>query len=327
MNVLVTGGAGYIGAHTCKLLAGHGFKPVAFDNLSYGHRDAVRWGTLVEGDICDTALLTRTMREHAIGAVVHFAAFAYVGESCKKPDIYYQNNVVGTLSLLNAMRAVSIKRIVFSSTCATYGEPVTVPMGENHPQAPINPYGATKFMVERMLQDFAAAFGLSAVALRYFNASGADPDGDVGERHDPETHLIPLALQAVDGGTPLTVFGNDYPTPDGTCIRDYIHVTDLAMAHVAALQKLAQTPDGQFLAYNLGNGRGFSVRQVLSGIEAVTGKTVPHSFGPRRGGDPPRLVADATLAKNDLAWTPRYAQLEQILQTAWAWHRKCHPRP
>lgn len=324
MNVLVTGGAGYIGAHTCKQLAEHGFAPVVLDNLVYGHKEAVRWGPFVAGDIHDTALVTRVLQEHSIAAVLHFAAFAFVGESVTRPDLYYQNNVVGTLSLLQAMRAANVRHLVFSSTCATYGTPQAVPMGESHPQIPVNPYGVSKHVVERMLRDFHSAFGLSSVALRYFNAAGADPGGEIGESHTPETHLIPLALAAVTGNHALTIFGDDYPTPDGTCIRDYIHVTDLADAHVLALRHLLAATAPQALAYNLGNGRGFSVRDVLATVQSVTGKPVPHTVGARRAGDPPRLVADATLAKSELHWTTRFADLQQIIATAWAWHCKSH---
>lgn len=321
MNVLVTGGAGYIGSHTCKELARHGYTPVSYDSLKYGHRQAVRWGPLIEDDIAATAKLHQVIVEHQIGAVIHFAALTSVAESMRRPNIYYQNNVAGTLSLLEAMQRAGVTQLVFSSSAATYGTPQTKLLAEDHPQAPVNPYGATKWMVERILQDYACAKDLSSVSLRYFNAAGADPDGELGEEHAPETHLIPLALAALqDGATPLTIFGDDYPTNDGTCVRDYVHVTDLAQAHVAALHHLQSAAEGGALAYNLGNGHGFSVKQVLDMVQHTTGRRVPYEVGPRRAGDPAVLVADSRKAQNELGWRPRHASLEHIVATAWRWY-------
>lgn len=322
--VLVTGGAGYIGSHACKALAQAGYLPVAFDNLVYGHRWAVRWGPLEVGDIADRARLDAVIAQYRPVAVMHFAAFSYVGESVSDPGKYYRNNVAGTLTLLEAMRDHGIDRLIFSSTCATYGVPMEIPISEAHPQAPINPYGASKWMIERMLADFGAAHGLRSVALRYFNAAGADPEAEIGEDHDPETHLIPLVLDAAAGRRPhITVFGEDYDTPDGTCIRDYIHVTDLADAHVLALRALDAGEPGA--AYNLGNGLGFSVQEVIDHAREVTGLKVPVIAGPRRPGDPPRLVGDARRATTELGWQPRYADLDRIIETAWQWHTR--PRP
>lgn len=319
--ILVTGGAGYIGSHACKALAHAGHTPVTYDNLVYGHRRAVRWGPLEEGDIADRARLDAVIETYRPVAVLHFAAYAYVGESVADPGKYYRNNVAGTLTLLEALRDHGVSRLIFSSTCATYGMPQDVPITESHPQNPINPYGASKLMIERMLADFETAHGLRSIALRYFNAAGADPDAEIGEAHDPETHLIPLVLDAAAGRRPsITVNGDDYDTPDGTCIRDYIHVTDLAEAHVLALRALERgAPSG---ACNLGNGQGFSVREVIERARRVTGCTIPVEIGPRRPGDPPRLVGDARQAHRTLGWTPRHADLDTILATAWAWHRK-----
>ena len=322
--VLVTGGAGYIGSHSCKALARAGYLPVAFDNLVHGHRWAVRWGPLEVGDIADRARLDAVIEQYRPVAVMHFAAFSYVGESVSDPGKYYRNNVAGTLTLLEAMRDHGIDRLIFSSTCATYGVPLEIPITEAHPQAPINPYGASKWMIERMLADFGAAHGLRSVALRYFNAAGADPEAEIGEDHDPETHLIPLVLDAAAGRRPhITVFGEDYETPDGTCIRDYIHVTDLADAHVLALRALDAGEPGA--AYNLGNGLGFSVQEVIDHAREVTGLKVPVVAGARRPGDPPRLVGDARRATTELGWQPRYADLDRIIETAWQWHTR--PRP
>lgn len=316
----MSGGAGYIGSHACKALACAGFTPVSLDNLVYGHREAVRWGPLEVGDINDRAFLDAVLMQYRPLAVMHFAAFAYVGESVLDPGKYYRNNVVGTLTLLEAMRDHGIDRFVFSSSCATYGVPRTGLITEDHPQQPINPYGATKLMVERILSDFGQAHGLRSVALRYFNAAGADPDLETGEDHDPETHLIPLVLRAASGeGVALTVFGTDYDTPDGTCIRDYIHVADLAQAHLLALQSLAG--EGGSRAYNLGNGLGFSVREVIATSEQVTGRRIPVHYGPRRPGDPPRLVGDASRIRAELGWQPRFQRLDEIIETAWRWHR------
>jgi UDP-arabinose 4-epimerase len=317
-NILVAGGVGYIGSHTCKALARAGYRPVAYDNLSYGHREAVRWGPLVEGDLEDRALLADTLQRHRIGAVMHFAAFAYVGESMRRPGLYFRNNVANTLNLLEAMQAAGVSCLVFSSTCATYGVPERVPIDEANPQAPINPYGESKLMVERMLRWFAEAHGTRYAALRYFNAAGADPEGEIGEDHDPETHLIPLVLDAAMGARPhIEIFGTDYPTPDGTAIRDYIHVQDLAEAHVLALDRLlAGAPP---MALNLGTGRGHSVREVIAAVERVTGTRVPRRETARRPGDPAVLVADPRLAQEALGWRPALSDLDRIVFTAFRW--------
>ncbi len=314
-NILVTGGAGFIGSHTAKMLAGAGFTPIVFDNLTHGHAHAVKWGPLVEGDLHDGAALDAAFARYEPAAVVHFAAFAYVGESVADPYRYYHNNVAGTLSLLSAMKRAGRDKIVFSSTCATYGIPEVVPITEDTPQRPVNPYGASKLMVERMLADADVAYGLRSVALRYFNAAGSDPKGEIGEEHDPETHLIPLVLEAAAGGRPLQVFGDDYDTPDGSCIRDYIHVCDLADAHVLALRWLIE--GGASRVFNLGNGRGYSVFDVVRTAERVTGKSVPHVVSPRRPGDPPTLIADANRAIEQLGWKPRFGALEDQIEHAW----------
>jgi UDP-arabinose 4-epimerase len=320
-TVLVTGGAGYIGSHACKALAAAGWRPVVYDNLAYGHEWAVKWGPLERGDIADPGRLDAVFAATQPVAVMHFAAFAYVGESVADPSKYYANNVAGTLTLLDAARRAGVARVVFSSTCATYGMPQRATLEEAHPQAPINPYGFTKLVIERMLSDYRAAYGLRSIALRYFNAAGADPDGEIGEAHAPETHLVPLALGAALGTRPpITVFGTDYATPDGTCIRDYIHVTDLAAGHVAALERLAGEPPRP--AYNLGTGAGYSVRQVLERIGAISGRAVPHRLGPRRAGDPDRLVAAVELARAELGWRPRHSDLDTILRTALAWETR-----
>jgi len=317
-RVLVTGGAGYIGSHACKALALAGHEPITYDNLVYGHEWAVQWGPLEKGDIGDRQRLDQVMRQYRPDAVMHFAAFAYVGESVEDPGKYYRNNVAGTLTLLESMRDNAVGKIIFSSTCATYGEPEVVPIRESEPQAPVNPYGASKLMVEQMLRDFGQAHGLSSAALRYFNAAGADPEGEIGEDHDPETHLIPLVLDvAADRRPQITVFGDDYDTPDGTCIRDYIHVTDLAAAHLLALYAL-EGRNG-FSAYNLGNGAGYSVREVIDTSRQITGREIPVTVGARRPGDPPALVGDASRARQELGWEPRYADLPTIIDTAWRW--------
>ena len=324
-RVLVTGGAGYIGSHACKALAQAGYEPITYDNLVYGHDWAVQWGPLERGDIADRARLDAVLARYRPAAVMHFAAYAYVGESVDNPGKYYRNNVAGTLTLLEGLRDAGIDRVVFSSTCATYGVPETIPIPETHPQRPINPYGASKLMIEQILRDFEVAHGLRSIALRYFNAAGADPAGETGELHEPETHLIPLVLDAALGRRGhITIFGDDYATPDGTCIRDYIHVTDLAAAHVLALRALEQ--GAATTAYNLGNGRGFSVRAVIDCAERVCGRPIPATRGPRRAGDPPQLVGDAGRIQAELGWTPHYAELETIVATAWRWHQRLADR-
>jgi UDP-arabinose 4-epimerase len=288
-----------------------------YDNLTTGHDWAVRWGPLEKGDILDAARLHQVFRLHQPSAVLHFAALAHVAESVEQPSRYYKNNVSGTLTLLDAMREHDVNEIVFSSTCATYGIPEAVPISECHPQRPINPYGSSKLMVERILADSGAAYGTRSISLRYFNAAGADPEGQIGEYHNTETHLIPLVLSAASGGDPITVYGTDYDTPDGTCIRDFIHVSDLADAHVLALKALQEQCNRP--SYNLGTGNGYSVRQVIKAAEAVTGRKVRLKEGPRRPGDPPRLMADASRAREEVGWKPRYSDLEQIIATAWNW--------
>jgi UDP-glucose 4-epimerase len=322
-TIMVAGGAGYIGSHTLWLLRQRGHDAFAFDNLSEGHASAVLDAELVRGDLADSALVERTLRERKVEAVFHFAAHCYVGESVTEPAKYYRNNVVTTLSLLESMRRAEVPYFVFSSTCATYGEPRQERMDESHPQWPVNPYGWTKFMVERMLADFDRAYGLKSVCLRYFNAAGAHPEGLIGEDHDPETHLIPLVLGAAAGRRPaLKVFGADWPTPDGSCIRDYIHILDLADAHLRGLEYLRS---GQpCAAFNLGNGAGYSVLEVIRAAEAVTGKKVPFELAPRRAGDPARLVGDCRRAAEVLGWKQAYADLPSILSSAWRWHER-HP--
>jgi UDP-glucose-4-epimerase GalE len=319
----VTGGAGYIGSHAAKALDRAGYRVVVYDNLDAGHRAAVRYGELIEGDICDVAHLREVLKRHEIGAVMHFAAFLDVGESVREPARYYHNNVVGALRLLEAMTAESVKHLVFSSTCATYGDPIETPMSESHPQRPINSYGETKLAVERALPHYARAYDLRFAALRYFNAAGADPDGEIGEDHDPEIHIIPRAIEAATGGPRLQLFGNDYPTPDGTCLRDYVHVTDLASAHLRALEAIVET--GISGAYNLGTGHPHSVREVIDAVEKVTGRAVPWTIAPRRPGDPAVLYAAPAKARAELHWTPQFDTLEAIVETAWNWHRT-HPK-
>jgi UDP-arabinose 4-epimerase len=317
--VLVTGGAGYIGSHTCKALALAGYTPITYDNFVHGHHWAVRWGPLEIGDIADRSKLDAVIEHYKPDAVMHFAAYAYVGESVLDPGKYYRNNVTGSLTLLEAARDHHIDKLIFSSTCATYGLPESAPIYEGHPQRPINPYGASKLMVERLLADFEIAHGIRSISLRYFNAAGADPNGQIGEAHDPETHLIPLILDVAAGlRAEIQIFGADYDTPDGTCIRDYIHVSDLAEAHVLALQALQS--GALSTAYNLGNGQGFSVREVIKEVENITGRMIHSRIASRRPGDPARLVGDATLVKKDLDWKPRFSDLTTILETAWWWH-------
>ena len=321
--ILVTGGAGYIGSHYVLYERARGNDVVVLDNLVFGHEEAVLDAPLIRGNLDDRALLDRLFKEYSIDAVVHFAAFAFVGESVTRPDKYYRNNVVATLGLLDAMREHGVRNFVFSSSCATYGNPQYVPMDERHPQNPINPYGESKFMCERIMQAYDRAYDLRFTSLRYFNAAGADPEGRIGESHDPETHLIPLILQAIQGKRDaITVFGTDYDTPDGTCIRDYIHILDLAQAHSLAIDRLRSgAPSGFF---NLGTETGFSVREVISLCEKVSGRPAPVLEGPRREGDPPRLVASAEKARAELGWKPKYLDLEETITTAWNWeqHRR-----
>jgi UDP-glucose 4-epimerase len=323
MRILVTGGAGYIGSHAVRLFLARGHDVWVYDNLSMGHRAAVPAERLIAADLCETQRLDHALMLHRIEAVVHFAAFAFVGESVTNPAKYYQNNLVNTLNLLDALRRHKIGRIVFSSTCATYGVPEIVPITEDEMQKPINPYGNTKLAVEHALADYAAAYDWGFAALRYFNAAGAAADGSIGEDHDPETHLIPLVLQTVLGQrSAIEIFGTDYPTPDGTCVRDYIHVDDLADAHLLALEALAP---GKQLRYNLGTGRGYSVREVIGAAEEVTGKKVPVIVGPRRAGDPPMLVAASEKVQRELGWRPKYTDLRSVVESAWKWHR-AHPK-
>lgn len=320
LRVLVIGGAGYIGSHMVKMLGQQGCRVTTLDDLSSGHRDAVLCGDFVQGNFGDRAVLDAVLSQ-GFDAVMHFASFIQVGESVQQPDKYYRNNVTYTLGLLDAMRAHGVNKFIFSSTAATFGEPQYTPIDERHPQQPINPYGRTKLMVEQALADYDKAYGFKSVCLRYFNAAGADPQGQLGERHDPETHLIPLILQAASGRrSHISVFGQDYDTPDGTCIRDYIHINDLCSAHWLALQSLMSGQSSQ--AYNLGNGNGFSVQEVIDAAKQVTGRNIPVQHTPRRAGDPARLVADATQARQKLGWQPQYADLATIVQHAWAWEQK-----
>lgn len=325
-TILVTGGAGYIGSHTVLALQNQGYKVVILDNLSYGHRDLVESvldAELIVGDIGDRPFLDRLFSERRIDAVMNFAAFIVVGESSKYPDKYYRNNVVGTLTLLEAMVAAGIDKFVFSSTCATYGVPKTLPIPEDHPQDPINPYGTTKLMTEQILKDFAKAYGLRSAIFRYFNAAGADPEGRLGEDHHPETHLIPLILMTALGKRDaISIYGTDYPTPDGTCVRDYIHVNDLAQAHVLGIEYLIK--GGESEIFNLGNGNGFSVRETIAAAKRVTGKDFKVVESDRRPGDSPILVGSSEKARTILNWQPQYADIESIITHAWQWHQKRH---
>ncbi len=317
MRVLVTGGAGYIGSHTCKALARAGHLPIAYDNLHTGHAWAVKWGPLVQGDINDPLALAAAIREHRPDAVINFAALAYVGESMIEPVRYYRSNVAGMITLIEVMRAHDVGSIVFSSSCATYGVPDHLPIVEGMWQRPINTYGRTKLMGEHILRDACTAYGLGAIALRYFNAGGADPEGELGEEHDPETHIVPLILQAAHGIRPhISVFGTDYDTPDGTCVRDYVHVTDLADAHVAALTRCKA---GSFQAYNLGAGRGASIAELIARARVITGREILTVEAPRRDGDPPILVADVALARQALGWAPVHSSIDDIIRNAWTW--------
>ena len=324
MNVLVVGGAGYIGSHCVRQLIAAGHRPVVLDNLAYGHRKAVAQEIpFYAANLGDTPTVLNILRQEKIELVMHFAAFCYVGESVTAPVKYYENNVVATLHLLDAMLQAGVKKFVFSSTCATFGVPERLPMTEDLPQAPINPYGQTKLDVENMLKALSTAHGLSFAAFRYFNAAGAAEDGTIGEDHNPETHLIPLAIQVATGKRAnLQVFGTDYPTPDGTCLRDYVHVDDLSRAHIAVFDKLA-TPGARFF-YNLGTGKPFSVREIIQAVEKITGKKVPVIESPRRAGDPPALFAASSKAKKELGWTPKFMDAESVIATAWKWHQS-HP--
>ena len=326
-TILVTGGAGYIGSHMVKLLAREGHRVAVFDNLCTGHRDAVQDAEFVEGDLCNPADTAHAFAGRRIDAVLHFAASCYVGESMQNPAKYFANNVIGTLNLLEAMRAAEVPRLVFSSTCSTYGDPVELPMTEGHPQKPVNPYGMSKLIAERAMADFGRAYGLQTIALRYFNAAGCDPEGELGERHDPETHLIPLilreALRVRDGGNPvdtqLQIFGTDFDTPDGTCIRDYVHVTDLCAAHLLAVHRLDGEKGSAFEAFNLGTGTGHSVKEVIETCRQVTGQDIRYRIAGRRVGDPARLVASSALARAELGWSPGFDGLNAIVETAWRW--------
>ena len=321
-NILIVGGAGYIGSYMCKYLANNGYNPIVLDNLVYGHREAVRWGPFIEGSMADSKLLKQIFSKYQIVAVMHFAAFCYVGESVTLPAKYYRNNVADTINLLEVMVEKNVSSFIFSSSCATYGEPVEIPITEEHPQNPINPYGRTKLMVEQILDDFRSAYGLESVSLRYFNAAGADPDGELGEDHRPETHLIPLVLQTALGQRKaINIFGGNYPTKDGTCIRDYIHIVDLAEAHFLALKRLMNgLPGGK---YNLGNGDGYSVGEVIETARKITGKTIPINIVDRRPGDPAVLVGSSKKAAGELGWKPRFPDLYTIIETAWKWHSRC----
>ena len=319
MNVLVVGGAGYIGSHAVRLLLDAGHTVRIYDNLSRGHAAAVPPGLLIRGELEDRDKIVRTLRDEKIDAVMHFAAFALVNESVNDPALYYRNNIIATIELLDAMMEVGVKKFVFSSTTATYGEPDVIPIAESTLQQPINPYGFTKLVVEQALADYATAYGLGYAALRYFNAAGARPDGTIGEDHDPESHLIPIVLQVALGQREhITVFGDDYPTPDGTCIRDYIHIDDLGAAHLTALEKLQP---GKGICVNLGTGKGTSVREIIDTCLEVTGHPIPEVMGQRRAGDPPELVANAALAKELLGWETKYNDPKSIIETAWNWHK------
>jgi UDP-arabinose 4-epimerase len=317
-NILVAGGAGYIGSHVSKALAGNGFLPVAYDNLSTGNRWAVRWGPLVEGDIGDKTRVADTLRKYDIGGVIHLAAFAYVGESVTAPERYFENNVIQSLAFLEAVRAAGVDIMVFSSSCATYGAPGTALIAETTPQIPINPYGETKLFMERALHWYRIAHGFRSVSLRYFNAAGADPDGEIGEHHVPETHLVPLLIDAALGHRVFEVYGSDHPTPDGTCVRDFVHVTDLAEGHVKALRYVLG--GGDVPAFNLGTGIGCSVRDMIRIVEAASGRSIPFRMSPRRPGDPATLVADIDLARTGLYWAPKFSTPQTICETAWNWH-------
>jgi UDP-arabinose 4-epimerase len=326
LKILVTGGAGYIGSHTCKALAAAGYLPVVLDNLSTGHRWAVKWGPLVVADIADRSRVRSIVKEFGIEAVIHFAAHAYVGESVRQPQKYFGNNVTKTLALLDTLLEVGISKVVLSSSCATYGLPQKLPISEGQLQEPINPYGASKLFVEKILYWYEVAYGIRHINLRYFNAAGADPDGEIGEDHDPETHLIPLVIAAAQGVNPtFEIFGTDYDTADGTAVRDYVHVCDLARAHINALDYLIA--GGHSASVNLGTGRGHSIRDVISAVEAISGRAVPVVEAPRRAGDPATLIANPQLGQTLLRWTPDKSDLQTIVRTAWEWHQKTSAEP
>lgn len=319
MAVLICGGAGYIGSHVNKQLYEEGYETIVFDNLVHGHREAVKWGSFEQGDLNNLEDIEGVFQKYHIEAVFHFAAFAYVGESVAEPEKYYYNNIANTLNLLKVMKRHGCKRIIFSSTCATYGEPQILPITEDMPQNPINPYGATKWMVERILRDYQKAYGLQFVVLRYFNAAGADPKGELGESHNPETHLIPLVLDAAAGNREdIKVFGTDYDTPDGSCIRDYIHVADLSSAHLLALHHLEAEKESDF--FNLGNEIGTSVLEVIASVKRVTGKSIPVTFAEKRFGDPAKLVGSSQKAREILGWKPIHGEIDTIVEHAWKWH-------
>lgn len=321
MKILVCGGAGYIGSHMCKMLAQQGYQVTVFDNLSTGHREACQWGNFVHGDLLDPRALQALFAASEFAAVFHFSARSLVAESVANPALYYLNNVVGTLNLLEAMRACEVSQFVFSSSASIFGNPQKELIDETHCRLPINPYGETKLLVERALTYYAQAYGLNSVSLRYFNAAGADPDSTIGESHTPETHLIPNVLKAaLSEGKRLKVFGNDYPTSDGTCVRDYIHINDLCQAHLLGLKHMDNHRGAH--GFNLGNGRGFSILDIIKTSEEVTGRKIPYDLEPRRPGDPPSLVADSRRAREILGWQPRHAEISDIIRSAWAWHRK-----
>ena len=320
-TILVTGGAGYVGSHCCKEFAAQGWNVVVYDNLKHGWRDMVRWGELIEGDILDTATLNAAVARVKPDVLAHFAALISVGESVERPDLHYRNNTMGALNILEALRTTGVDKMIFSSTAATYGEPQEAPMPETHRQLPINPYGRSKLMVEQMMGDYASAYGLRYAALRYFNAAGASPDGDIGERHEPETHVIPLAARgALRDDYQFTIFGDDFDTRDGTCVRDYIHVTDLGRAHAAAADYLMAGGSGQ--AFNLGTGEGTTVKEIADAIEKVSGRPLRRKIGPRREGDPAVLVASNVRAREMLGWKPEHSSIDEIVSSAWAWARK-----
>jgi len=321
MMIFVAGGAGYIGSHANKILNKKGLKTVVYDNLSRGHRELVKWGHFVLGDLADKDQLRLCFQNYPIDAVMHYCAFCYVGESVNHPAKYYRNNVLNTLNLLDVMVEYGVKKFIFSSTCSTYGNPISLPMSEDHPQHPINPYGKSKLMVEQILKDYDETYGVRHVCLRYFNAAGADPDGEIGEWHEPEPHLIPIALQVAAGQREhIQIYGTDYETPDGTCIRDYIHINDLAEAHLLALEYLHNGYPSN--AFNLGNGNGFSVKEVINAAERITGKMIKVVEAERRPGDPPSLIGSAEKAIKVLKWQPQYPDLDEIIKTAWLWHTK-----